>query len=220
VTSLPTGTIIGLFVGQPERLWPGQPESAIAKRPVAGPLAADTNGFRADSQADRAVHGGPEKAIHHYAAEYHAYWRTQFPALAARFQPGGFGENVSTEGLTEDNLCLGDRVAMGSIVAELCQGRQPCWKLNAHIGLDVMAFHFRQSGRTGWYYRVLEPGEVRVGDRVAVIARPLPAWPLRRLIAARFAPAPDRDEARFLAACPALSASWRTHFAQKAEASS
>ncbi len=216
-TDTPSGTIIGLFVGQPQDRWPGRPPSAIAKQPVDGPLAVDAHGFSNDQQADLRVHGGPEKALHHYASEHVAFWRKTFPDSAGQFAPGCFGENISTTGLTEDNLCIGDILRFGSAGVQICQGRQPCWKLNAHIGNDAMAAHFQKTGRTGWYYRVVEGGTVAVGDPMTLLERRHPEWPLRRLINARFDPRLATALARELAGLEALSESWRSAFAKKSD---
>lgn len=213
---LPSGTIIGLYAGKVEERWPGKARSAIGKTRIDGPLRLEAEGFTSDEQADRAVHGGPEKAVHHYASEHMTFWRGLFVHRAERFVPGCFGENVSTEGLTEDNLCLGDLLSLGTAVVQICQGRQPCWKLNAHMELDAMAVQFQKFGRTGWYYRVVEPGDVRTGDSMTVIGRPCPDWPLNRLIPARFDPCLDPVVAAELSRIVVLSASWRAAFARKA----
>ncbi len=211
----PSGTIIGLYVGSPQQRWPGKPPSAIAKQPVDRPMRIDEHGFVDDQQADLTVHGGAEKAIHHYASEHMAVWRDVFPEQAAQFQPGCFGENISTTGLTEDVLCLGDILSLGSAKVQVCQGRQPCWKLNAHTGLDQMAAQFQKTGRTGWYYRVLESGTVEVGDRLELLDRLHPNWTLQRLIEARFDPRLDTGVAAELSGLTVLSQNWREAFEKK-----
>src|SRR3546814_4948632 len=95
--------------------------------------------------------------------------------------PGAFGENISTRGLDEDNVCLGDRFELGTALLEVSQGRQPCWKLNDRFGVPDMVRRVQSSGRTGWYYRVLRPGTARAGDPPRLDSRPHPDWPLRRL---------------------------------------
>jgi Uncharacterized protein conserved in bacteria len=210
------GRIVGLFVGRAEERWPGRPPSAIGKRPAAGIVAVGALGLTGDEQADRTVHGGPEKAIHHYAADHMADWRARFPDHAEKFVPGGFGENVSTVGLDEAGLCLGDRLTLGTALVEICQGRQPCWKLTAHTGIATMAVAFQDTARTGWYYRVIEPGEVRVGDTMRLVARPHPGWPLSMVIAARFNARLDPAVAAAIAALPELSQAWRKSFTKKA----
>lgn len=156
--------------------------SAIAKEPVSGPVRIGVQGLAGDEQGDLRVHGGPDKAVHQYAFEHYAAWRGELgerPVLAA---PPAFGENFSTTGVTESGVCMGDQIRAGSCLLEVSQSRQPCWKLNARFGVADMALRVQRSARTGWYYRVLEPGEVQAGDALTLVARPHPEWPLSRVI--------------------------------------
>ncbi|MBL6432131.1 MAG: MOSC domain-containing protein [Alphaproteobacteria bacterium] len=167
-------TVDGLFAGAVVDRWEGRPSSAIAKTPVAGPVEIGFEGLLVDAQADRTVHGGAEKALHHYAADHYAAW------IAEGYLPGGtrpaaFGENLSTLRVTEEQVCIGDVFRLGTARVQISQGRQPCWKLNAHRGRDDMAAAFQKTGRTGWYYRVLEPGLVSRGS-VRVARAALPQW--------------------------------------------
>jgi len=155
--------------------------SAIDKRPLEGPVAIGELGIVGDEQGDRRAHGGPDKAVHHYPFEHYATWRSELGPLAPLEAPGAFGENISTRGLTEADVCLGDRFELGTAVLEVNQGRLPCWKLNDRFGVPRMARLVQDSGRTGWYYRVLRPGEARAGDALRLAARPHPDWPLLRL---------------------------------------
>ena len=133
--------------------------SAIAKQPVAGPVQVGPEGLEGDEQGDRRVHGGPDKAVHQYALEHYAAWRADLGALPVLDAPGAFGENLASAGVTEATLCWGDRVRIGSVLLEVAQSRQPCWKLNLRFGHKDMARRLQDTGRTGWYWRVLEPGQ-------------------------------------------------------------
>ena len=207
--------ILFLFVGKVEDRWPGKPPSAIAKVPTAATLKLVETGFVEDSQADLQVHGGAEKAVHHYSADHMAYWSEIYPDNAGFFKSGCFGENISTHGLDERNLCLGDILMLGSATVQICQGRQPCWKLNAHTGIETMAAQFQRTARTGWYYRVLDPGKVKAGDRVRLIERTCPEWSVERVTKARFDPRLSVEDARVLAASDVISHSWRKAFHNK-----
>lgn len=209
--------IVGLFVGSVRESWPGKPPSAIAKTAAEAPQSLELTGFTTDAQADLAVHGGKEKAVHHYAAEHYDVWRAELGGAAAHFKPGGFGENLSTYGLTEQNLCIGDRLEIGSAMVEISQGRQPCWKLNAHTGLDLMAALFQRTARTGWYYRVLEPGVVAVGDRIRRLECPNPDWTVERVTSARLDPRLNPEIAAVLADLPRLNEGWRAAFRNKSK---
>ena len=211
----PIGIIQGLFIGKPEPRWSGKPPSAIGKYSVTGPLTINSEGLEGDEQADLRFHGGTEKAIHHYAADHFDFWKQQFADNAVQFVPGCFGENVSTTGLTEDNVCIGDILKLGSAVVQLTQGRQPCWKLNKHTGINAMAAQFQKTTRTGWYYRVLEIGQVEAGDTIKVIDRIYPKWPLKEVILARFNPSLDPDIALELSRLVDISENWRNAFMKK-----
>lgn len=169
-----------------------QSMSAIDKRPVSGPVRVDRDGLAGDEQGDRRMHGGPDKAVHHYAFDHYAAWGRELGALPLLQRPGAFGENLSTHGLTEADMCLADRVRVGSVLLEVSQGRQPCWKLNDRFDRPDMARRVQQTRRTGWYYRVIEPGEFEAGDAVGLVARPFPDWPLDRLLALLYDASLDR----------------------------
>ena len=156
--------------------------SAIDKRPLAGAVRIGKPGINGDEQGDTRVHGGPDKAVHHYPFEHYATWRAELGDLPVLAAPGAFGENISTCGLTEADVCLGDRFELGTAVLEVSQGRQPCWKLNDRFDVKDMARRVQATGRTGWYYRVPQPGEARAGDTLLLVERPHPAWPLARLM--------------------------------------
>ena len=207
--------ILGVFTGKARDRWDGKAPSAIAKQAASGPLWLSKTGLASDEQADTAVHGGPEKALHHYAADHMAHWATAFADRSDFFQPGCFGENISSLGLTEATLCLGDVLQMGGATVEICQGRQPCWKLNLHTEIAAMAPSFQRTGFTGWYYRVLEEGEVAAGGTIRLIQRQHPDWTLQRLIKARFDPKLQPHEAQELSQLAVLAEGWRAAFARK-----
>ncbi|MDN2582025.1 MOSC domain-containing protein [Aquibium sp. ELW1220] len=209
-----SATIDALFIGTVEERWPGRPPSAIGKRRTSERLEIGPTGFPRDAQADLAVHGGREKAIHHYPGDHYAAWRAELGRddLVA----GGFGENVSTVGLTEETLCIGDVLSFGGATVQVSQGRQPCWKLAAHTAEERMAYLFQKTGRTGWYYRVLEPGHVAEGDTIRLVERPRPGWTVKRVTLARLSRRVEPADAAFLADMPELYAGWREAFAAMA----
>lgn len=212
-----TAKILGLFVGQPENRWQGKDASAIRKTRTDDTLEVTRTGIVSDRQADLAVHGGPEKALHIYPSEHYAGWREDFPDNADMYQPGGFGENISSEGFTERDLCVGDVFSAGSVRLQISQGRQPCWKLNLHTGNPGLAAAFQKSGKTGWYFRVLETGHFKAGDDLRLIERPCPDWNLHNVILARFDPRLDPAIATALSRLDQLAEPWRASFAKKAE---
>lgn len=157
--------------------------SGIDKQPRAGLIRITEWGLSGDEQGDLRVHGGIDKAVHHYPFEHYASWRDEMGAHPMLEAPGAFGENISTQGLTEATVCLGDRFELGDVLLEVSQGRQPCWKLNDRFDVPDMARRVQDTGRSGWYYRVLHAGHAQAGDTLTLIERPHPGWPLARLAA-------------------------------------
>ncbi|MCG5239274.1 MOSC domain-containing protein [Azospirillum doebereinerae] len=202
--------ISAVLLGKAAPFGPPGRASAIHKTPVDGPRAVGPNGFLDDEQADRRVHGGPDKAIHHYPMDHGAAWRADLgddvPFLGT---PGAFGENLSTTGITEADICLGDRLRAGTALLEVASGRQPCWKLNHRFGVPDMAKRVQNTARTGWYYRVIEDGAIGSGDRLTLVDRPCPGWPLIRLLRVLYVDTMDRAALAEMAALPALAQSWR-----------
>ena len=190
--------------------------SAIAKTPVAGPVAVGRLGLSGDAQADRRFHGGPEKAVHHYALDHAPAWRAELPGAPDLLErPGAFGENVSSFGLTEAEVCVGDLWRAGSALLQVSQARQPCFKLNLRFSVPDMARRVQASGRTGWYYRVIEEGVVAAGDRLTLVERPHPDWPLSRLLHHVYVDRLDGAALAAIAALPELSENWRALAARR-----
>lgn len=133
---------------------------------------------------------------------------------------GGFGENLSTLGLTENDVAVGDVFAFGSGIIEVSQGRQPCWKLNERFAQPDMARRVQDSGRTGWYYRVLQPGEVTPDSRLERIHRAAPAWTISRIWRVFYVDTLNRAELETLAELPQLAEGWRRHASRRLETGS
>lgn len=196
----------------------GQP-SAIVKLPVLGRAVVGPEGLNVDEQADRVHHGGPDKALHHYPFEHYGAWLMDFPDRTGLLHtPGAFGENLSTLGLTEANVHLGDIFRLGDAVLQVSQGRQPCWKLNQRFGTPDMVARVRASGRTGWYYRVLETGEIGAGDHFERLEQPCPDWPLNRLWQVLFGDGRDPAALAELSQHALLAAGWRERAQTRLEA--
>jgi MOSC domain-containing protein YiiM len=167
----PSMKVVSVNVGLPrEVVWEGKTIStAIFKQPVAGRVAVRWLNLDGDRQADLSVHGGPDKAIYAYPAEYYTYWRKQFPDMELPW--GMFGENLTLEGLLDETVNIGDRFRAGSAQVMVTQPRMPCYKLGIKFGRDDILKRFLDSGLTGFYFRVLEEGEVAAGDPITLVER-------------------------------------------------
>ncbi len=206
-------TPIDLLAGPVRPLGPDGVASGIDKRPAERPLWLGVSGLDGDAQGDTRHHGGPEKAVHHYALDHYDDWRAQIGERRVLRQPGAFGENVSTTGLTEADIAVGDVFRLGGAVVQVSQGRQPCWKLNLRFNLPDMAVRVQTSGRTGWYYRVMEEGWVEPGAMLERIDRPAPEWTIARLCHAFYADPLNKAELAALADLKLLAETWRRYAA-------
>lgn len=208
--------IESLRIGRVQPLGEDGTLSAIDKREVPGPLRVTWTGLVGDEHANAKHHGGPEKALHHYPRDHYRVWREEQPHLAPRLaKPGAFGENVSTLGITEADVCVGDVYRMGTALVQVSQGRQPCRNLNLRFGEPRMVALVLESLRAGWYYRVLEEGWVRCGDPIVGVERPCPQWSVLRVLRALFARDADREALAALAQLPELSPGWRERAARR-----
>jgi MOSC domain-containing protein YiiM len=163
--------VISVNVGQPrEVFWKGQTvTTGIFKEPVAGRIAVRRLNLDGDRQADLTVHGGPEKAIYAYPAEYYAFWREQFPEMNLPW--GMFGENLTITGLLDETVHIGDRFQVGSAHLMVTQPRLPCYKLGIKFGRDDILKRFLQSRLTGFYFSVIKEGEVAANDPIGLLQR-------------------------------------------------
>lgn len=198
-------------------LGPKHVPSGIAKMRAPAPWRITRTGLAGDAQGDTKNHGGLEKAVHQYPFDHYAEWQREFGEHPLLGEPGAFGENLSTTGWTEETVHIGDVVRFGSAVMQISQGRQPCWKLNARFERQDVAFRTQMSGRTGWYYRVLEEGTADPSDRLELVQRLRPGWPLARLIALLYRDKERYDELAEMAAIPELAEGWRKLAARRIE---
>ncbi|WP_332819578.1 MOSC domain-containing protein [Sphingopyxis sp.] len=210
--------ILAVLLGKVRPFRGDDEPSAIGKLPVAHPVAVGPMGLAGDEQADRTVHGGIDKAIHHYPADHYPWWREYLGDVPLLDAPGAFGENISTAGLDEQNVFLGDRFRLGTALVEVTQARQPCWKLDHRFETKGVMAQVVKTRRTGWYYRVLEPGQVQAGDALELVERPWPDWPLASLFALLIGgEAKDRPaDLRALRDVPVLAETWKIRRAKLA----
>ena len=190
--------IRGVFTGKPQWLSNGF-ESSITKKAVPV-LHVHQHGIDGDVAANQKHHGGEMRVIHHYSQKNYDLLKKRFPDIADLFVPGSFGENILTDELSEEELNIGDLYALGSAKVQLTVSRRPCASINAAYDDNRVLKEVLQTGHTGWFYRVLEEGEVRVGDKLVFLGRPFPDLPVSRLYDQGYGTARFSDRA-FLQRC-------------------
>ena len=190
-------------------------ETAFFKQPITGHAMVTPTGLVGDGQADSVNHGGVDKAICCYASEHFPHWRSI--AGLEQMGPGGFGENFTTEGLIESEICIGDIFTCGTATFQITQPRQPCWKLSRRWRTKSLSAWVEKNGLTGWYFRVLSEGTVKSGDTFQLVERFNPGWSIARANEIAHHRNDDREQVMALAHVPHLSASWREGFSRLAK---
>src|SRR5260221_108686 len=206
--------LISVNAGLPrEVVWNGKTATtSIWKDPVSGPVRVSTLNIEGDRQSDLTVHGGPDKAVYVYPSEHYDYWRHELRGMQLPW--GSFGENLTTEGLSEE-FPIGDRLRIGSAEFAVTQPRMPCFKLAIRFGRPDIVKRFLRSGRTGFYLAVTREGEVTAGDPLHPDARPR-ASPSLAHIVRLYAADPENQEMLILATRLAgLPQGWRDYFKKR-----
>ncbi|MFA7481542.1 MAG: MOSC domain-containing protein [Vulcanimicrobiota bacterium] len=202
--------IHSLAVGEPVEYDWGT--SGICKHPVDGPLQVQKTGIEGDGQADLKHHGGPDKVACCYPLEHYPYWSKR---LGRELSAHAFGENFSLEGATEDRVCVGDIYRCGTLLLQVSQPRRPCWKLARFHDQKELTLWAQESGKTGWYVRVLEPGPVESGARLTLAERPYPRWTISLANQVIYAKQPDPGLLEEFSQVEALSESWQENVRKK-----
>jgi MOSC domain-containing protein YiiM len=164
--------VVSVNVGQPRQIPAGDRFvlTSIFKSPTESRVAVRSNNLEGDRQSDLRVHGGPYKAVYAYASEHYSYWHAELPGMMLPF--GAFGENLTTAGLLEDTVAIGERFRIGSAILEVTQPRMPCFKLALRFGRSDMVKKFWKSGYSGFYLAVVEEGELGAGDAIEKLTDP------------------------------------------------
>ena len=164
-------TVLAIYSGKVTQAY--SIETAIDKQLVTGDIEIDEYGIVTDECADPKHHGGTERALHHYPQEHYSLWKTQYQALDIDrdWLPSSMGENISTLGFDEHNVCIGDQFQWGEVIIEVSQPRSPCFKLNKRWQIDKFSLQMQQTNRCGWLYRVVQPGIVKEGASFSRIKR-------------------------------------------------
>jgi len=190
----------------------GSIRSAFVKTPVAGVVAATKLGLWGDEQGDRSRHGGPDKAICVFPAEHYPFYER---LLGRRVERPAFGENLTTWGLTEENLCIGDVLRIGTALVQVSLPRSPCYRLAARHGAKALPLWFERTGRTGCYLRVLEVGQLCEGCPVELAYRPHRHATVAEANRVMHRDRRDWPALQAIVAVPELGASWRRTFERR-----
>jgi MOSC domain-containing protein YiiM len=201
--------VFSIHIGKVAPLGPQGVPSGFVKLATHEAVRVTPLSIAGDEQADLSVHGGPEKAVYGYSLENYADWRSEYPRHANALMPGGFGENLCIEGMREADLCVGDIHRIGSARLQVCQPREPCFKLALHFEDKLMPKAMVRSGRSGWYYRVLEAGEIEPGAGVHLDGRPNPDFPFTRLVQLISNGKASAPELRRLQQMQGLASNWK-----------
>jgi len=212
-----------IFVGLPQKIglkdaenpmdreW----ESGIFKQPVKGPVWVSKTGLAGDGQADRENHGGPEKAIFVYPVDHYVDWQKEIPS--SEIGPGGMGENFLLGNASEELVAIGDVFEIGDAVIQVSQPRQPCWKPARRFKTKDLALLIQNTGRTGWYFRVLKEGFIEEGQKLTLVERPYPKWTVAKCNKIMHGKTSNLEELRELAQCDLLALGWRDTLRKRVE---
>lgn len=208
--------IVSVNVGLPqEYVWNGKPvRTSIFKHPTSGLVQVHAEHLAGDGQADLRVHGGPNKAVYAYPQEHNAYWQDYLPA--EKLGPGAFGENLTTVGLLETDVRIGDCFQMGTAILMAIQPRRPCFKLGIRLQDDSLVQRFEQARRSGIYFRVQQEGVVQAGDSISLVQPSSYHVTIQDIVDNLAAGAGPKDLSKIqdILELPYLSPSWRERFTQ------
>jgi MOSC domain-containing protein YiiM len=202
--------LLAVFAGRIAPLGPNGVPSAFVKHRVDHEVVATRLGLEGDAQADRAVHGGIDKAVYAYPSENYTLWRNEFPEHSSIWDLGSLGENLALAGLDESEVHIGDIFRLEAAILQVTQPRKPCFKLALRYSGDQrIALRMVREGRTGWYFRVLQEGIVSEGQPLQLLERPHADWSVWRVNKAAYDRGATEETLREIAALPGLSAAWK-----------
>ncbi|QDX92300.1 MOSC domain-containing protein [Brevibacillus laterosporus] len=206
--------ILSVNVGQPQVLSYKEQEvvTGICKQPVTGPLYLSKTQLQGDAQADLKYHGGVDKAVCVYAAEHYPYWEK---TLGRSMPVSAFGENLTIEGLLEDEVCIGDIYQIGDAVVQVTQPRQPCHKLAKRYDVNDLAVQVQDTGYTGFYLRVLQEGEISQEDPMTLIEKDPHGVTIAFANQIMHRDKKNKQAIKRILMVEALSASWRLSFTKR-----
>ena len=207
--------LLSVNVGLPREIeWKGKlVRTSIFKAPVPGRVRVSQLNLEGDQQSDLSVHGGIDKAVYAYPSEHYSFWRKELPGMDLPW--GVFGENLTTEGLLEEAVHIGDRFRVGSAEFAVTQPRMPCFKLGIRFDRPDIVKRFLQSGRSGFYFAVLKEGEVTAGDSIELLKGDEHGVTVADIVNLYGRDAANRELLRRVSELPSLPESWRDYFRKR-----
>ena len=187
--------------------------SGFKKKPVTELVNVTFTGIQGDGQADLKHHGGPDKALLCYNAGHFPVWQKEFSR--DQVTGGMFGENLTIDNLPEDKVCIGDSFAIGDVVVQVTQPRQPCWKLGRRWNEPLLPKRVIKNGFSGWYLRVLIAGTIEAGQGFERTNQPNPAWTVLRAHHTMYRKDASKTDRQELANLPEISEAWRQELTSK-----
>jgi MOSC domain-containing protein YiiM len=207
--------MVSLFIGQVQALPVSGRPTAIYKTQLEVPVELGVEGFAGDQHADLRAHGGSEKALHLYPSKHYAKLAAQFADASPLLVPGSMGENISTADLDEHDVRLGDVWQLGTALIQVCQPRNPCWKIDERFASDGMAVFIDQHLLTGWYWRVLQTGTVEPNDSLVLHEAASHAPTLQQAMILWREHRPELDALSQLAETPGIAKVWKDKIKQR-----
>jgi MOSC domain-containing protein YiiM len=207
--------VVAVSVGRPREVqWRGRTvQTSIFKTPVSGRVHVAKGNIEGDQQSDLSVHGGLEKAVYAYPAEHYDFWRRELPD--AELPWGAFGENLTTEGLLEDEVWIGDRYRVGTAQLVVTQPRMPCYKLAIRFGQTEMVKRFLQSRRSGFYFSVAQEGETGAGDVIERLTRNDKRLTIADVVSLYATDSENQTLLESASEHPSLPEAWREYFRKR-----
>ncbi|SET39767.1 MOSC domain-containing protein YiiM [Oceanobacillus limi] len=196
-------------VGNPnaEKPMEKQWESGMFKNERSGSVWLGKTGLQGDEVADKKNHGGPEKAVFTYPVHHYEYWKKDLALETIGI--GANGENLAVFHMDESSVCIGDIYKLGDAMIQVSQPRQPCWKPARRFGVMEFALRIQKTGRTGWYFRVLQEGNIESGLELELVERPFPQWTISACNEVMHVQKDDLEPAKELVSCDLLAESWK-----------
>jgi MOSC domain-containing protein YiiM len=199
------------LIGPDQATW----TSSFLKHPVIGPVWVSRTSIAGDVQASSKTHGGPEKAVCVYPWEHYSYWQRELNLPKLSY--GAFAENFTLHGQLEGQSCIGDTIGFGEVILQISQPRPPCWRLARWWKRKDFAAQMEETGRTGWYCRVISEGYAKAGTALELLERPYPEWTVSTANNLLYKDRHSVDQMGALASCSLLSKSWRESLLKKME---